>query len=167
MGVGSGTVLAQRELDLKWMRRSLGLARHAQSAGEVPIGAVLVRGRELCGEGWNRTIMDSDPTAHAEIVALRSAAKAACNYRLPGTTMYVTLEPCPMCAGAIVQARVARVVFGACDERAGAAGSVMDVLNCPQLNHRCQIEGGLLHKACSELLRAFFQATRRRNSPGP
>ncbi len=142
------------------MHRALGLARLAGQAGEVPIGALLVRTGTVLGEGWNQPIAASDPTAHAEVVALRQAARLVGNYRLPGSTLYVTLEPCAMCAGALIQARVARVVFGAGDSRHGACGSVFDVLRNPTLNHRAEVLGGVLAEDCAELLREFFRARR-------
>ncbi len=143
------------------MRRALELAACAESAGEVPVGAVLVAGERIVGEGWNRPIGVQDPTAHAEIVALRAAADALGNYRLPGTTLYVTLEPCPMCAGAIVHARVERVVFGALDPRSGAAGSRFDLLPSDErFNHYTRCEGGVLAEESAELLRRFFRARR-------
>ncbi len=148
--------------DERWMARALELARAAEAAGEVPVGAVLVRDGECLGEGWNRPITGADPTAHAEVAALRAAAARVGNYRLPGSTLYVTLEPCPMCAGALVHARVARVVYAAPDPRTGAAGSVFELLRCPQLNHRTEVEGGLLQAESAELLRAFFRARRRK-----
>lgn len=143
------------------MQRALALAEAAEQNGEVPVGAVLIDadGRVL-GEGGNRVITDADPTAHAEIVALRAAAAAVGNYRLPGTTLYVTLEPCAMCAGALVHARVERVVFAARDPRAGAGGSVFQVLDHPALNHRCRVEQGPLADEAGERLRAFFRARR-------
>lgn len=143
------------------MQRALGLARQAEQAGEVPIGAVLIRADVVLGEGWNRPITSCDPTAHAEVVALRRAARLVGNYRLPGSTLYVTLEPCALCAGALVQARVARVVYGAGDSRNGACGSVFDVLRNPSLNHRAEITGGVLAGDCAELLRGFFRDRRR------
>ncbi len=146
--------------DVKFMLRALELARHAEEAGEVPVGALVVRGDEILGEGWNQPIVARDPSAHAEIVALRAAAQRCGNYRLPGATLYVTLEPCSMCAGAIVQARVARVVYGAADPKAGAAGSVFDLLRSGQLNHRAEVSGGVLGEECGERLRRFFQAKR-------
>jgi tRNA(adenine34) deaminase len=146
--------------DVRWMERALGLARHAQAQGEVPVGAVLVLNDEAIGEGWNQPIVAHDPTAHAEIVALRSAAARLKNYRLPDTTLYVTLEPCAMCAGAIVHARVARVVYGAADPQAGAAGSVYDLLQSDTLNHRAVVVGGVLAEICAESLRAFFRERR-------
>lgn len=142
------------------MRRALALARHAQAAGEVPVGAVVVLNGEVIGEGWNQPIRANDPSAHAEMVALRAAAARLRNYRLPGTTLYATLEPCAMCAGAIVQARVARVVYGAADPKAGAAGSVLNLLALEQLNHRAQVVGGVLGEECGELLRGFFHERR-------
>lgn len=143
-----------------WMRRAMELARRAQDEGEVPVGAVLVREAACLGEGWNRPIAAHDPTAHAEIGALRAAAVRVQNYRLPGTTLYVTLEPCVMCAGALIQARVARVVYGATDPKGGAAGSVFDVLSTDKLNHRILGEGGVLASECGALLRRFFAARR-------
>lgn len=146
--------------DEQFMRRALELARHAEEAGEVPVGALVVRDEEVLGEGWNQPIVARDPTAHAEIVALRAAAQRVGNYRLPGTTLYVTLEPCPMCAGAIVQARVARVVYGAADPNAGAGGSVFELLQSRRLNHRAEVTAGVLGAECGERLRRFFQAKR-------
>lgn len=146
--------------DRAWMRRALALAQRAAEAGEVPVGAVLVRGDELISEGWNQPIGASDPTAHAEIVALRAAAARIGNYRLVDSTLYVTLEPCPMCAGAMVHARVARVVYGAADPRAGAAGAVFDLLRSTALNHRAEVTGGILAEECGTLLREFFRARR-------
>jgi tRNA(adenine34) deaminase len=147
-------------LDRGWMQRAIALAQTAGNEGEVPVGALLVAGDRVLGEGYNRPIGACDPTAHAEIVALRAAAAGAQNYRLPGSTLYVTLEPCAMCAGAIVQARVARVVFGARDPRAGAAGSVFQVLGEARLNHRPAVTEGLLAERCGELLTDFFRQRR-------
>jgi tRNA(adenine34) deaminase len=144
----------------RFVRHALGLARAAQALGEVPVGAVLVRAGTIVGEGYNRPISNRDPSAHAEILALRAAAAATGNYRLAGTTLYVTLEPCVMCAGAILHARVARVVFGAFDPRAGAAGSVFDVLGTTKLNHRVDVSGGVLAAECGALLQEFFRAKR-------
>ncbi|HET7588530.1 MAG TPA: tRNA adenosine(34) deaminase TadA, partial [Gammaproteobacteria bacterium] len=146
--------------DEAFMRRALELAARAEADGEVPVGAVLVKDGEVVGEGWNHPIGAHDPTAHAEIAALRDGARALANYRLPGTTLYVTLEPCAMCVGAIVHARVARVVFGARDPKAGAAGSVTDIFGLPQLNHRVAVEGGMLAAEASAQLRQFFAARR-------
>ena len=148
------------ETDIYWMRRALELARRAEAEGEVPVGAVLVRGDELIAEGWNRPISTNDPTAHAEIVTLRAAGNRISNYRLPDTTLYVTLEPCAMCAGAIVHARAARVVYGAPDPKSGAAGSVFALLQAPQLNHRVEVTAGVLAKEAGALLREFFRARR-------
>ncbi len=142
------------------MARAIELARVAESQGEVPVGAVLVRDDVLLAEGYNRPISACDPTAHAEIVALRAAAAQAGNYRLPGSTLYVTLEPCAMCAGAIVQARVQRVVFGARDPRAGAAGSVFQVFGEARLNHRPVVIEGVLAENCGALLSDFFRRRR-------
>ncbi|MFO1423857.1 MAG: tRNA adenosine(34) deaminase TadA [Candidatus Competibacteraceae bacterium] len=150
--------------DRYWMGRALELARRAADTGEVPVGAVLVRGDEVIGEGWNQPIGARDPTAHAEVLALRAAAARVGNYRLVDSTLYVTLEPCPMCAGALVHARVARVVFGAVDPRAGAAGTVFDLLRSAALNHRAEVVGGVLAEECAALLRGFFRARRLRSA---
>jgi tRNA(adenine34) deaminase len=147
--------------DETWMRRALALAEHARDAeGEVPVGAVLVLNDEAVGEGWNRNIGTHDPTAHAEIEALRSAGRKLANYRIPGATLYITLEPCAMCAMAIVHARVARVVYGATDPKTGAAGSVFDTLVSERHNHRVTVEGGLLAEEASSMLREFFRSRR-------
>ncbi|MBK1630001.1 tRNA adenosine(34) deaminase TadA [Thiohalocapsa halophila] len=144
------------------MRHALGLAARAADEGEVPVGAVVVRDGEVLGEGWNRPIAAHDPTAHAEIQALRAAAAHVGNYRLTGAELYVTLEPCPMCAGAIVHARIARVNYGAADPKGGACGSVFDLLpSDARFNHRTTCEGGVLAAACGDLLRGFFAARRR------
>jgi len=143
------------------MRRALDLARQAEVEGEVPVGALLVRDGEVVGAGWNRPICSRDPTAHAEIVTLRDAGRRLDNYRFPRTTLYVTLEPCVMCAGAIIHARVERVVFGAFDMRTGAAGSQFDLLpSDARFNHRVGCEGGVLADECAALLRAFFRHRR-------
>lgn len=142
------------------MQRALELARRAEQQDEVPIGALVVSENQVIGEGWNHPIGGVDPTAHAEIIALRAAASRLGNYRLTGSTLYVTLEPCPMCAGAIVQARVARVVFGATDPLAGAAGTVFNLLQSANLNHRADVQGGVLAEECSHLLKRFFQSKR-------
>jgi tRNA(adenine34) deaminase len=148
------------EQDENWMRRALELARQAQQQGEVPIGAVIVQDGELLAEGYNQPIAANDPTAHAEIVALRRAAARANNYRLSGATLYVTLEPCAMCAGAIVHARLAHVIYGAPDPKTGAAGSIMDLFAHPALNHRVAVTGGVLTQECAALLQGFFQSRR-------
>ncbi len=139
-----------------WMGRALELARQAESQGEVPIGAVLIRHDRILAEGWNRPISRCDPTAHAEIEALRAGALTMENYRLPGTTLYVTLEPCVMCMGAIIHARIKRLVYGAADPRQGAAGSVLSLHRAGFVNHRVQVVGGVLAETCAALLRDFF-----------
>ena len=146
--------------DLDFMNAALTEAQLAAEAGEVPIGAVVVRDVKIVARGQNRVLRDVDPTAHAEIVALRAAAKAVGNYRLPGCALFVTLEPCAMCAGAMIHARLDRLVFAAADPKAGAAGSVLAVINHPQLNHRMQIEQGILAEESAELLRSFFRERR-------
>lgn len=146
--------------DARWMRHALALAERAAAQGEVPVGAVLVRDGALLAEGYNRPIIDHDPSGHAEMLALRAGAKALANYRLTGTTLYVTLEPCVMCAGAIIHARVQRLVFGAADPKAGAVHSHYDVIANPRLNHVVQWTGGVMQDECGELLRAFFKARR-------
>ena len=146
---------------MAFMHRALELARCAEQAGEVPVGAVVVLDGRIIGEGWNQPIRSHDPTAHAEIVALRAAAVSLDNYRLPGTTLYVTLEPCPMCAGAIVHARVDRVVYATVDPRSGAAGSTFDLLPSDErFNHYTRCEGGLLADESAAMLRGFFRARR-------
>ena len=151
---------ALRDRDQRFMQLALILARRAESEGEVPVGALVTLDDEVLSEGWNRPVSSDDPTAHAEIVAIRAAASRLRNYRMPGTTLYVTLEPCAMCAGAIVQARIARVVFGARDPRTGAAGSVLNVLEHPILNHRAALTAGVEAEACAMLLVNFFKARR-------
>jgi tRNA(adenine34) deaminase len=146
--------------DLESMQAALGDARLAAEAGEVPIGAVVVSGGAILARGQNRVLRDLDPTAHAEIAALREAAAALGNYRLNGCTLYVTLEPCAMCAGAMIHARLDRLVFAASDPKAGAVGSVLSVLNHPQLNHQMQVEQGILAEESAELLRRFFRERR-------
>ncbi len=147
--------------DRACIERALALAGRAAAEGEVPVGALVVRDGEVIGEGWNRPIGAADPSAHAEIEALRAAARRLGNYRLPGSTLYVTLEPCVMCAGAIIHARVARVVYGAPDPKAGACGSVFDLLPSDgRFNHRTECTGGVLAERCGEVLRAFFRARR-------
>ena len=142
------------------MNAAIDVAREAAAAGDVPIGAVVVHGGEIIAAAGNRREADLDPTAHAEMIAIRHAASALGGWRLPGTTLYVTLEPCAMCAGAIVLARIARVVFGASDPKAGAAGSVLDVLGETALNHRPEVTGGVLADDCGRLLSDFFAARR-------
>ncbi len=143
------------------MRRAIALAERASAEGEVPVGAVLVRDDELLGEGYNRPIGEHDPSAHAEIMALRDAGRRVGNYRLPDSVLYVTLEPCPMCASALVHARVARVVFGASDPKGGACGSAFDLLpSDARFNHRTECRGGVLADECGALLRDFFRQRR-------
>jgi tRNA(adenine34) deaminase len=160
----AGTGL-RRPGDVDYLRRALELARTAEAAGEVPVGALVVAtdGRVI-GEGWNQPIAAHDPTAHAEIVALRAAGRAAGSYRLGGATLYVTLEPCAMCAAAMVHARIARLVFGAWDPRQGAAGSVFDLTRSRALNHALDAFGGVLADECGAQLKQFF--ARRRAPPG-
>jgi tRNA(adenine34) deaminase len=146
--------------DLDAMHEALAEARSAAEAGEVPIGAVVVSNGEIIARGQNSVIRSTDPTAHAEIVALRQAAQALGNYRLNGCTLYVTLEPCAMCAGAMIHARLDRLVFATPDPKAGACGSVLSVINHPQLNHQMVVEQGILAEQSAELLRAFFRDRR-------
>jgi tRNA(adenine34) deaminase len=146
--------------DLEAMQAALAEARLAAEDGEVPVGAVIVREGAIIARGQNRVLRDLDPTAHAEIVALRAAAAAIGNYRLNGCALYVTLEPCAMCAGAMIHARIERVVFAAVDLKAGAVGSVLAVLNHPQLNHQMEVEQGILGEEAAELLRSFFRERR-------
>lgn len=142
------------------MRRALALASEAEVAGEVPVGAVIVRDGTIIAEGWNQPIRSNDPSAHAEMIALRAAGQTLSTYRLLDTTLYVTLEPCAMCAGAMVHARVRRLVYGATDPRAGAAGSVFNVTQHPALNHRIDVTSGVLAEECGSRLKGFFVARR-------
>jgi tRNA(adenine34) deaminase len=147
--------------DLEYLRAAIAEAHAAQATGEVPIGAVIVANGEIIARGQNRVLRDHDPTAHAEIDALRHAGRVLENYRLAaGCTLYVTLEPCAMCAGAILHARIARLVYAAPDPKAGACGSVLGVMNHPQLNHKVEVESGLLAEECGSLLSSFFRARR-------
>lgn len=150
------------ETDIGHMRAALAEAEVAADAGEVPVGAVVVAGGEILARGHNRSETDSDPSAHAEIVALRAAAREKGNYRLTGATLYVTLEPCAMCIGALVQARIDRLVFGAYDPKAGAAGSAIDLSDSPSFNHRFEINGGVLAEQCGAVLKTFFESKRER-----
>lgn len=152
---------AATERDRRFMRLALAAAEEAREAGEVPVGAVLVRGDAVIAKGFNHPIGTHDPSAHAEMAALRAGAEALGNYRLPGCELYVTLEPCLMCAGAIMHARIARVVFGAPDPKTGACGSVVDAFANPQLNHHATVTGGVLADECGDALRSFFAARRR------
>lgn len=144
-----------------WIRHALNLAQQAADTGEVPVGAVIVMDDRILAEGFNRPISEHDASAHAEIIALRAAGEVLQNYRLVGCTLYVTLEPCVMCAGAIIQARIDRVVFGAWDPKAGAVSSVYDILSRPRLNHSVEWTGGVLEEECGELLREFFRQRRK------
>jgi tRNA(adenine34) deaminase len=154
------TLAARPGSDVDFMQRALELADAAETNGEVPVGAVLVRGGEIIAQGANRPIASNDPTAHAEIEALRAGGQVIGSYRLTDTTLYVTLEPCAMCAAAIVHARVQRLVFGAWDPRAGAAGSIVDVFALPGLNHRVDVFGGVLAEECTRRLKQFFAGRR-------
>ncbi|WP_434110202.1 tRNA adenosine(34) deaminase TadA [Paraburkholderia caffeinilytica] len=149
------------ERDRRFMALAQAAAEEARAAGEVPVGAVLVRGDEVIAKGFNHPIGAHDPSAHAEMIALRAAAQAVENYRLPGCELYVTLEPCLMCAGAIMHARIARVVFGARDPKTGACGSVVDAFANPQLNHHTTVTGGVLETECGDALKSFFAERRR------
>ena len=146
--------------DELWIEEALRAAQRALEAGEVPVGAVVVCAGRIVGRGWNRNIVDSDPTAHAEIVALREAGAAVGNHRLAECDLFATIEPCAMCAGALVHARIRRLIYGADDTRAGAVQSVMQVLNHPQLNHKVEVRGGVLAGRCAELLQTFFKNRR-------
>ena len=148
--------------DELWMEEALRLAQRALEAGEVPIGAVVVRNGEIIGRGWNRNISDSDPSAHAEIAALREAGATLGNHRLEGCDLFATIEPCAMCAGALIHARVKGLIYGADDPKAGAVRSVLQVVNHPQLNHRMEVRGGILAGRSAELLQAFFRDRRER-----
>jgi tRNA(adenine34) deaminase len=151
--------------DIQWMRYALNRALQAAHVGEVPVGAVLVKDGELIAEGFNEPILSHDPTAHAEIVVLRRAAAQLRNYRLTGTTLYVTIEPCLMCVGALVHARIARLVYGTPEPKAGAIESAMKALEHPGLNHRFEVTGGVLADECREILQAFFLERRRPDRP--
>lgn len=159
----TSTPAAGLEADARFMRRAIELARQAQEAGEVPVGAVIVLDGAIIGEGWNHPIGSVDASAHAEMGAIRAACHKLGNYRLPGATLYVTLEPCVMCVGAIMHARIARIVYGAADSKTGACGSVVDLFAEQRLNHHAVVEGGLLAEESIALLRGFF-AVRRMNS---
>lgn len=146
-----------------WMREALDMAQHAESQGEVPVGSVLVLDNKVIGRGCNRTISDNDPSAHAEIVAMREAGQHAKNYRIPGSTLYVTLEPCAMCVGAMIHARIDHLVFGAHDPKTGAAGGRFDLVSMPGHNHHISVEGGVLSDDCGLILRDFFGRKRRKS----
>ena len=148
------------ESDIALMQAAIAGAEKAKESWEVPVGAIITLSDEIIGQGFNRTIQDHDPSAHAEVVAIRQAAERAKNHRLNGATIYVTLEPCAMCVGAMVQARVQRLVFGAYDPKAGAVGSVLDLSESKELNHRIEVNGGLLEKECAAILKEFFKTKR-------
>ncbi len=150
--------------DEYFMREAISLARGAECLGEVPVGAVVVLNGKIVGRGFNSPIGEHDPTAHAEIAALRDAARNLGNYRLPGCELFVTLEPCAMCAGAIMHARLSRVVYGARDLKTGVHGSVLDLFGVEKLNHHTRVEGGLLAEECSRILSAFFASRRKKTS---
>ncbi len=150
--------------DERWMQEAIAEASKAQAAGEVPVGAVVILDGEIVGRGGNRNLRDSDPTAHAEIVALREAGRRVGNHRLVGADLYCTIEPCAMCAGAMIHARVGRLVYGADDPKAGAAGSVLAVTNHQRLNHTIAVTRGVLAARCSDLLQSFFRERRASNS---
>ena len=152
------------DLDATWMTEAIAIARTAACDGEIPVGAVVVHDGRIIGRGGNRPIAHHDPTAHAEIVALREAAATLGNYRLPGCALYVTLEPCCMCAGAIIHARLDRLVFGAADPKTGACGSVVDLMADARLNHHTKVSSGIRSDTCGAMLSAFFSA-RRRSGP--
>src|SRR5262245_6216502 len=147
--------------DAGWMEQALEQARLAGDTGEVPVGALVIKDGEIVGRGHNRSLLDRDPTAHAEIVALRQAAARIGNYRLRECTVYATIEPCSMCAGALIHARVSRLVYGASDPKAGAAGSALQVLNHPNLNHKMDVTAGVLAERCSAILQEFFRRKRQ------
>lgn len=153
-------MVSDPQFDERFMRRALELAGRAQAEGEVPVGAVVVLDEKVIGEGWNRPISASDPTAHAEIQAMRAAASTRKNYRLVGATLYVTLEPCAMCVGAMFHARIRRVVFGAADPKTGAAGSTLNLFEEKRLNHHALVQGGVLGAECGALLSDFFSSRR-------
>jgi tRNA(adenine34) deaminase len=153
--------------DAAWMEQALDQARLAAASGEVPVGALVIKDGEIVGRGHNRNLLENDPTAHAEIVALRQAAARLGNHRLAGCVMFATIEPCSMCAGALVHARIARLVYGASDPKAGAAGSVLQVLNHPLLNHKMEITAGVLAGKCSQILQDFFRRKRERSESAP
>ena len=148
----------------KWILHALKLAERSRAEGEVPVGAVIVKNNKLIAEGWNQPIDKHDATAHAEIMAIRAAGQALNNYRLPDTTLYVTLEPCTMCAGAIIHARIANVIFGAPDPRTGSAGSAIDIFAGNYHNHHVNVDGGLMREECGQILKDFFRERRKRTT---
>ena len=152
--------MTQAELDQQYMRMAIEQAQLAAQSGEVPVGAVLVKDGQVISKAFNKPIANHDPSAHAEMLALREAALAEDNYRIPGSTLYVTLEPCAMCSGAMLHARIDRVVYGAPDPKTGAAGSVLDIFASKQINHQTSVEGGIMSEECGQLLRDFFKGRR-------
>ena len=152
--------MTQTELDQQYMRMAIEQALLAAQSGEVPVGAVLVRDGQVISRAFNKPIGNHDPSAHAEMLALREAALAEENYRIPGSTLYVTLEPCAMCSGAMLHARIDRVVYGAKDPKTGAAGSVLDIFSSKQINHQTSVEGDIMSEECGQLLRDFFKGRR-------
>ena len=152
--------MTQAELDQQYMRMAIEQAQLAAQSGEVPVGAVLVKDGQVISKAFNKPIANHDPSAHAEMLALREAALAEENYRIPGSTLYVTLEPCAMCSGAVLHARIDRVVYGAPDPKTGAAGSVLDIFASKQINHQTSVEGGIMSEECGHLLRDFFKGRR-------
>ena len=152
--------MTQIELDQQYMLMAIEQAQLAAQSGEVPVGAVLVRDGQVISKAFNKPIANHDPSAHAEMLALREAALAQENYRIPGSTLYVTLEPCAMCSGAMLHARIDRVVYGAPDPKTGAAGSVLDLFSSKQINHQTSVEGGIMSEECGQLLRDFFKGRR-------
>ena len=152
--------MTQTELDQQYMRMAIEQAQLAAQSGEVPVGAVLVRDGQVISKAFNKPIANHDPSAHAEMLALREAALTEENYRIPGSTLYVTLEPCAMCSGAMLHARIDRVVYGAQDPKTGAAGSVLDIFSSKQINHQTSVEGGIMSEECGQLLRDFFKGRR-------
>ena len=152
--------MTQAELDQQYMRMAIEQAQLAAQSGEVPVGAVLVKDGQVISKAFNKPIANHDPSAHAEMLALREAALAEENYRIPGSTLYVTLEPCAMCSGAVLHARIDRVVYGAPDPKTGAAGSVLDIFASKQINHQTSVEGGIMSEECGQLLRDFFKGRR-------
>lgn len=152
--------MTQIEIDEYWMEQALELAMKAQEIGEIPVGAILVKDNQLVASGWNRSIIDNNPTAHAEIMALQQAGQVLSNYRLLDTTLYVTLEPCIMCAGAMIHSRIRRVVYGAKDFKTGACGSYLNIMGEAGLNHYVDVTGGVLAEKCSSMLSAFFKMRR-------
>ena len=166
LSISSCSTLEYSDNDRVWMRRALELAKVAASTEEVPVGAVLVRGPEVLAEAHNQTVVDTDSTSHAELLTIRSASIDQGDWRLLGTTLYVTLEPCAMCAGAIVLARLSRLVFGAFDPKTGACGSLRNLVQDPRLNHSCEVATGVMRQECGELLRGFFSDLRRTTASG-